>query len=254
MRRAVRVEAMKLASSTVGIATGLLLAVVLPLMGLAFYSVAVNGGTGPLAAKAAAFIVGDGWDGYLGTIGQIAAVAMFLGVGVLAAWDFGREYSDGTFSSLFALPVTKKEVASAKFVVLTAWFVVVSVLTVGITLMLGLVAGVGEFGGNPGGSGIVLLAVCVLSALLGLPAGLAASIGKDYLSAIGAIIVIIAVSQVVVLLGTGGWFPFAVPGLIAIRAGDGAPEVSAGQIALVPMLSLLLMVATVQWWHRAESV
>ncbi len=254
MGRAIRVEAMKLRSSAVSLTTGLLMAVLMPLMGVGLYEVALNGGSGPLAAKAAAFIIGDGWDGYLGVVGQVASVAMFLGVGVMAAWAFGREHSDGTFSALFALPVAKWEIALAKFVVLSGWLAVVVLAMSGFSVLLGAIVGVGAAGGDPMAATGLLLAVGGLSSLLGLGAGLAASVGRGYLPAIGAIIVVIAVSQVAVLFGTGAWFPFVVPGLLAIGGAESAPEVSAIQVALVPLTAIVLMTWTVWWWDRSEAV
>lgn len=254
MGRAIRVEAMKLRRSTVSLTTGLLIAVFMPLMGLGLYEVALNGGSGPLAAKAAAFMIGEGWDGYLGVVGQIASVAMFLGVGVMAAWVFGREHSDGTFSALFALPVAKWEIALAKFAVLSGWLATVVLAMSGFSVLLGVIVGVGEAGGDPIAAAGLLLAVGSLSSMLGLGAGLAASVGRGYLPAIGAIIVVIAVSQVAVLFGTGAWFPFAVPGLLAVGGAESAPEVSPFQVALVPLTAIVLMAWTVWWWDRSEAV
>lgn len=142
----------------------------------------------------------------------------------------------------------------SKFVVLAAWLAVAAVLMVGFSLVLGMIAGVGASGGDARSAASLLIVVGVLSSLLGLPAGLAASVGRGYLPAIGSIIVVIAVSQVAVLFGTGGWFPFAVPGLLAVSGANAAPELTTGQFATVPLVTLLLIAITVLWWDRAESV
>ncbi|MGB7860557.1 MAG: ABC transporter permease [Acidimicrobiia bacterium] len=255
MSSAIRVEWWKLRRSTVTISATILMAVLLPAMALGLYSVAQNGGTGPLAEKASAFAVGEGWVGYLGVTDQIAAVAIFLGAGVVVAWVFGREHSDRTFPSLFALPVSRSTFAGAKFLVLLGWIVVLSSSVVVVAVGIGLLAGVGANDSGVIWSALLRLFVVALTAsTLALTMGLVASIGRGYLPAVGALILIVAAAQVTVLFGTGGWFPFAVPGLIAIAGADGAPELNLIQIALVPMGTLAVAWLTVRWWQHAQVV
>lgn len=255
MRAALVVEWSKLRRSRVVQVATALMALLLPAMGLGFYQVAVNGGSGGLADKAAALLTGEGWAGYLGLVDQIAAVALFVGSGIVVAWAFGREHSDRTFASLFALPVSRGAICAAKFVVLTAWIVALGVLVAAVTLLFGLVTGVGAGDAGPLPDEVArLLAVSAGAAVLGLPVGFVASVGRGYLPAIGAIVVIVAVAQVAVLFGTGGWFPFATPGLLAIAGSEGAPLLTAPQIALVPVTAVLGIWATIAWWRNAEVV
>ncbi len=251
MRAAVRAEWLKVRRSSVGITISLLLTFALPLMGFGMYRVAERGGTSPLALKASAFLVGEGWVGYVGLVAQIVAVALFLGVGIMTSWVFGREHADRTFPALFGLPTSRPTIARAKFVVLGWWVLLIVALIVAVTALLGFVAEVGpsHFGDIAASLG-KLSAIAVLAALLALPSGYVASVGRGYLPAIGALIVVIAVTQIVVLLGTGGWIPFAVPGLLA-AGGDLAP--TDVQIALVPITASLGIWLTVRWWRNAES-
>lgn len=253
MTRAVRVEWLKLRRSRVTLVATSLMGLLLPAMGLGFYEVATTGGVGGLADKASALLLGEGWVGYLGLVDQIAAVAVFLGAGVVVAWGFGREYADRTFPSLFALPVSRAQIASAKFTVLAIWVVGLSLLVTLVALALGVASGIG-----PIELGVIapevwrLATISLLAGTLALSIAYAASVGRGYLPAIGALVVIIAVSQVVVLFGTGGWLPFAVPGLMAVSAAEGVPSLNPVQIALVPLLALATILATMRWWRRAE--
>lgn len=255
MRAAYRVEIRKLLRSRVAFVATALMGLLLPAMGLGFYKVAVSGGTGSVADKAAALLTGEGWVGYLGQVDQIAAVALFLGAGVVVAWVFGREHSDRTFPSLFALPVGRGTIAGTKFAVLILWMVVLSVLIAVVALILGVVGGVA-----PWDAGVVLselsrlVVISLGAAVLSLTMGLVASIGRGYLPAIATMSVIVAVSQVVVLFGTGGWFPFAVPGLMAVAEMEGIPALTPIQLALVPGLALSSMWLTIRWWRGAEVV
>ena len=255
MRVALRVETWKLLRSRVTLVSTVLMGLLLPALGLGFYSVAVSGGTGALADKAASLLIGEGWVGYLGLVDQIAAVAVFLGAGVVVSWAFGREHIDRTFPSLFALPVGRGTIASAKFVALVVWTIVLAVIVGATALLLGIGAGVG-----PWDVGVVvpelarLVVISLGAGTLALTMGLVASIGRGYLAAIGAMSVIVAVSQIAVLFGSGGWFPFAVPGLMAVSGAEGIPALTPFQVALVPGLAVISLWLTVRWWRRAEVV
>ena len=90
LRTAITVEWWKLRRSTVTWTATALMVILMPLMAAAFYSVAINGGNGALAAKAEIFLSAPGWDGFLGITSQIAAAAALVGVGVVVSWMFGR--------------------------------------------------------------------------------------------------------------------------------------------------------------------
>lgn len=255
MIAALRFEWWKLKRSPVTLIATAAMVIVLPAMGLGFYSVAQEGGTGALARKAGAMLVGEGWDGYLGAVAQISAAAMFVGSGVVAAWMFGREHTDRTFASLFALPISRGTVAAAKYAVLLGWVIVLSALVTGIATTLGLLTNVGPF--ESGVHGMIVLrlfAVALSTTVLSLTIGWVANIGRGYLPAIGALVLILIVAQMSVLFGAGGWFPFAVPGLLAVAGTEGVLMPGAAQIALVPFTSALGIWATVHWWRNAEVV
>jgi ABC-2 type transport system permease protein len=255
MRRAITVELLKVRRSPVVLMTTLLIVIGVPLLCLGFLMVAVHGGAGAAALKAQAMVVGEGWEAYLGLLGQMLAVTMFIGPGVVVAWAFGREFSDRTFPSLFALPVSRGSIATAKFVVLFLWGLLLTTLTLLTSVIVGLIAVVDSTGETDLLVGLGRLFVAgVLTATIALTIGLVASMGRGYLPAIGAIILLTAAAQIAVLFGTGGWFPFAAPGLFAVAGTEGVLEVSALQLLLVPATALVVAWLTVRWWERAEVV
>ena len=254
MRAALQVEWLKLRRSRVTLVATALMGLLVPAIGLAFYSVALSGGVGAIADKAAAFLVGEGWVGYLGLVDQIAAVAVFGGAGVVVAWGFGREHVDRTFASLFALTVPRATIALAKFLVLGVWIVALALVIGIVALILGIVGQVGPVEAATAGEIVWLLLVTTAAGVLALTMGYAASLGRGYLPAIGTLMVVIVAAQVAVLFGTGGWFPFAVPGLMAVEGAEGAPDLSPVQIALVPAVVLASMWMTTSWWAKSEVV
>lgn len=248
---ALRVEVMKFLRSPVTWTASVLMAVFVPALALGFSWVAENG-AGVIAAKAQTMVVGEGWDGYLSLAGQTAAAAVFVGAGVIVAWTFGREHADRTFPSLFALPVSRGAVAAAKLAVLVGWGAVMSVAVAGMALTLGVASGLPTPPGTGwmelGRLGVVVLLTCLLATTVGF----VTSVGRGYLPGIGAVVVLVATAQVAVFFGAGGWFPFAVPGLLAVAGTGQLPLPTWTQLALVPVTVCFFGWLTVRWWSAAE--
>lgn len=215
--------------------------------------VGLGDGDTPMAIKARAMLVGTGWRAYTGVLDQLSAVALVLAVGMVTSWCFGREFTDRTFPSLFALPVGRVAIAAAKLVVLGVWGFALVLVTVAVAAPLGPAAGVGA-PGAPAIDGVVqVLVTGLFSAGLGITFAWPASAGRGYLTGISALIGVIVVTQIVSLTGAGPWFPYAVPGL---RVGMGGAAVAAAVpplALLIPALTVLACcVLTLRWWDRAR--
>jgi ABC-2 type transport system permease protein len=94
-------------------------------------------------AKLGPVVALGGWTALLSSAAQITAVGGLIGFGVALAWSFGREFVDGTITGLFALPVTRGQLAGAKFVVFGLWSLAVSAGLVLALLSCGLALGLG---------------------------------------------------------------------------------------------------------------
>jgi ABC-2 type transport system permease protein len=253
MRRAIMVEMLKLRHSPVVWTTTLLVVLLVPPLCLGFVAAASGNMSGALGAKAEAMVTGEGWDGYLNLLAQIAAVTLFIGPGVVVSWAFGREHAEHTFPSLFALPVSRRAIATAKVLVLAAWGCMLTVLLLATSVATGLIANVGPLGDVDLLARLARLGLAgVLTTIIALTVGLVASVGRGYLPAIGAIILLTMAAQVAVLFGTGGWFPYASPGLFAMAGADGIPTINTIQLLLVPITVVAAGWATAAWWQHAE--
>lgn len=205
------------------------------------------------AAKLGPVIAVGGWTALLSAAAQITAVGGLIGFGVVLAWSFGREFTDGTISSLFALPVTRGQVAGAKIVVFGFWSLTVSA---GLVIAL-LGCGLGLDLGVPNPAVVAMLGrqfgVCVLTAALALAAGLAASLGRGLLPGIATVIGVVVLAQVAAIAGAGGWFPFATVGLWATTVGpDLFSVVSPLQLSVVAPTAAVLVWLTIRRWRRLQ--
>lgn len=252
MRDVVVVEWLKLRRAPVVGAASVLAVVVMPLLAFAFLRLAGSDVDGILAAKLEGMVVGTGWAAWLGTVGQLVAVGHFLAVGFVTVWCFGREFSDRTVGALFALPVSRGQVAVGKFVVVGGWAVALSTAVVTVVAAIGGVAGL-ESGGVDVVAGLAqLLVLALLTSLLALPLALAASLGRGYLPGMGTLIAVVVAAQVAVLFGAGGWFPFAAPGLWSASWQQPDLVVTTAQLALVPAVAVIGIVVTARWWEGFE--
>lgn len=255
LRTAIAVEAWKTTRATPPRTAAA--AVVLGASGLSvgFLAAARADVDGPLAAKIAPMVQGTGWPALLGLVGQLLSVGLLLATGVVVAWCYGREFTDGTFGALFATPTPRRDVALAKAVVAVTWGLVVVAAVLVATVVLGLATGLGPPGPGAWGAAGRTAVVGVLTVALALPLALVASVLRGYLAGIGALIGLVVVTQVVTLFGAGGWFPWAAPGM---WAGMGGPELAATvtpvQLALAVPVGALGVGLTAWWWQRAEVV
>jgi ABC-2 type transport system permease protein len=190
------------------------------------------------------------WSAYLSLYGQIIAVGGFILYVLILAWVFGREFVDGTVKDLLAVPVPRGSILLGKFIVASAWSLLISLIIVVVGLIMGtflvLPAGSPEVFRN--GSGV--LAICALLALaIALPFALLASVGRGYFLPFGVAILIVMVTNLVVVAGWGDVFPWAIPGLYSM----GKTTLTPLSIGIVAVTGLAGMLATYLWWKYTDQ-
>ena len=247
MTAALRVEALKLTRSLVGVVATL--AVVAGTVALlAGITAGVVAGDPGLTAKAGPAATLD-WDGLLAGAAQVTAVAGLLGPGVVLAWMVGREFADGTITGLFALPVGRGRLAAAKLVVYEAWVLAVAVALCLAVLLLGLGLGYGAPSAQTWQGLGRLGSLAVLSAALALPVAWVTTLTRSLLAGVGTTIGLVVMAQVGALVGAGAWMPFAAPALWAMSEGTAAGPV---QLALVVGVATVSAGLTCLSWRRLQ--
>ncbi|MDI1463484.1 ABC transporter permease [Catellatospora sp. KI3] len=245
---AVAVEGRKAAASRVLTSSAILLIVGVAALAAAT-TAAAGSGNEQLAAKLGPLAATGGWPAVLNVATQVTAAAGLLAYGVGLSWMFGREFTDGTVTGLFGLPVTRPALALAKLVVFLLWG---AATAVALTLAVGLVgfAVTGQLPqpGDVAGLGR-LLALAVMTAALAVPAAWAATLGRGLLPAIATIVGLMAVTQIVVVAGAGGgWFPPAAPALWALLPAT----VGGAELLFAAFFPLLFGGLTLHAWHRLQ--
>lgn len=247
MSVAVRVEALKLRHSPVGvIATSAIVGGTIAL--LAGITAALASGNPELIAKAGPAATRD-WAGLLSSAAQITGAGGLLGFGVVLAWMFAREFTDGTISALFALPVGRGRIAVAKLVVYALWATAVSTALAGGLLVLGLALGYGVPDAEAWTGLGRQLGLGLLTAAIATPIAWVATLTRSMLSGVGTAIGLVVLAQVGALAGAGGWMPLAAPALWAMSGGG---AVTTGQLALAVALALVFAGLTRASWTRLQ--
>jgi len=256
MRAAVAIEWLKLRRSRVVRTATAVLVFVLPGSAAAFMAAYLSGGDSQLAAKVSTVLNGRTWADYLGLIGQFSSVGALLAVGVVVCWTFGREFSDGTIGSVFALPISRARIAWAKGLVVLYWGLATSIPGVLVAVLLGLALALDAAGGAEIAQAAMMpVGVATLTTLLALPLALVASAGRGYLPGVGALLAIVVVTQIVTALGAGAWFPWAAPGLWSGLGGaELAAQVTPLQLAMPYLVGALGMSLAAWWWKHCEVV
>ncbi len=189
------------------------------------------------------------WPAYLRLAAMMSAAGGF-GVFVFAVtWTFGREFVDGTLKDMLAVPVPRAAILLAKFAVVGAWSVVLSLILLLVTLLMGALIRLP--GGSPAailqGSGLMLL-TSALAAMLVTPFAFFASVGRGYLLPIGVAFLALIAANLLALAGWGEYFPWAVPGLVAQGT-----ELTPVSYVIVALTGLAGMLATYAWWVQADQ-
>jgi ABC-2 type transport system permease protein len=241
------VEARKLAAARVVLATTIFL--ILGVAGIATaMSLAARSGNPDVIAKLGPAASLPGWDGLIAIAVQITAAAAVLAFGVVLSWLVGREFGDGTVTGLFALPVSRRTIVTAKLAIYVLWTTAVGAALVVTVGLVGLLLDLQRPAAGVGSLLTRLLTLTVLSAVVASPAAWAATIGRGVLPGIATTIGIIAVAQISAVAGAGAWFPFTAPALWAIEPEAVAPV----QLSTVAIIPLVVGPLTLHAWSRLQ--
>jgi ABC-2 type transport system permease protein len=249
-------EWLKLRRSRLSLITLILVALGCPALTAGFMAAAAHGPSDTsLAIKINAILVGDGWTAYLGMLTQILSVAAVLGAGLVVSWSFGREFSDHSLGSLFALPTSLIEIASAKFVVLVGWTLALSGLALIAAFALAPLAGLHMPVDAAAGAIVKVVLVGLTGGLLAFPLAFVATAARGHLPAVAFLILIVVVTQILTVVGVGGWFPYAAISLWSGMGGAAAAaQITAPQLLLVPLTGAIGCIATIGWWRHMQVV
>ena len=190
------------------------------------------------------------WPTYMGLSGLMVAAGGFFLFILAISWVFGREFVDGTVKDILAVPIGRSSIILAKFIVVTAWSAVLTLIILIVNLFMGAIIGLPGISLNVIFHGsLVLMITASLVTLVVIPFALLASIGRGYLLPLGVGILLMMITNVTALAGWGEYFPWAIPGLFA----QGKSALTAISFIIVILTGLIGIIATYIWWKYADQ-
>ena len=209
---------------------------------------------GLISAKAQLMIGVADWPAYFNFLSQAVAAGGLILFSILTTWVFGREFSDHTVKELLAQPTSRETIVTAKFVVIGAWSLVVTLLIFGISLAVGQLIVLPGWSTELLGSSFVGVMGCAFLILGLIPfVALLSSTGRGYLPPFGWTILTMVLAQFAAIMGWGDKFPWAVPGLFGGVAGPRAEVLGAHSYIILFVTFLLGLASTYRWWRDADQ-
>ncbi|KWX72468.1 bacitracin ABC transporter permease [Paenibacillus riograndensis] len=189
------------------------------------------------------------WAAYLTGLLDTLAPLGLIGYTFVAAWVFGREFSDRTIKDLLAKPISRAKIVLSKFLVILAWCLLLSIYMFAVGLAVGAIMGV------EGGSAafiwslfIKFLITSLLYIFVTAPSILLANVTKGYLAPLGLILIIVILSNVLASFGFAPYFPWTIP---SVFQSTGSLQLSS--IVILAYTGIIGIAGTFAWWRFAEQ-
>jgi len=177
------------------------------------------------------------WASYASFLTQIIGLGGTLLLAFVAAYVFGREYSEGTAKVMLTLPVARPVFVAAKLLVAALWWLVIVLVVFVEAVVVGWALGLG--GMDPLAVASLLgdlLLVAGISFLLAPMVALVTVWTQGYLAPVGFALGMLLFGNVVGHTGWAPWFPWSI---VPILVGSVSAPVDA-----LPFGSLVILAAT----------
>jgi len=193
------------------------------------------------------------WSGYFAFLLQAELAGLVL-ASVIAAFVFGREYSEGTAKNMLTLPVSRHWFTAAKLIVVLGWWGLLTAAIVAEGFVVGWALGLPGFSVSlaVGSLGHILLESLVIYLLVPIVAWVAV-LGRGYLAPIGFAIFMLLLGNILGATGWGKWFPWSIVPLIAEISGPRMETVTAGSILVLAFTFVAGVAATALQMRHADN-
>jgi ABC-2 type transport system permease protein len=194
------------------------------------------------------------WSTMFNILAQAVAIGGAIVFAIVAAWVFGREFSDRTAKDLLALPTSREAIVAAKLTLIAVWAFALSLLIFGLGLLVGKWVVIPGWSSDLLGAAFIdVIGSAVLTIALLPFVALVASIGRGYIPPFGWAILTVFLAQIAAATGWGDYFPWSVPALFSGAAGPRTEMLGVHSYAVVILASILGLIALFWWWRSADQ-
>ena len=209
---------------------------------------------GLLSTKAQLMMSTAEWSTFFGMLTQAIAIGGFILFSIVTIWVFGREFSDRTAKDLMAIPTSREEIVTAKFILIVGWVLLVTILVFGVGLLIGTLIDIPGWTTELAWSSFLdAILTAGLDLFLMTPVAFFATAGRGYLPPFGWTILTIFFAQIIAATGWGDWFPWSVPALFSGMIGPRSQQLGLHSYVLVFITFALGLIATFYWWRNIDQ-
>ncbi|MCB2205989.1 ABC transporter permease [bacterium] len=183
------------------------------------------------------------WESYIGMLLQTIGIGGMILVGVMTAYVYGREYSEGTAKNMLILPVRRSALVGTKLLVVMIWFYVLLLSFLIEAFVIGLLLDLPGYSSTLVLDGLGdLITLSFACFFLASPVAWIAIAGKGYFAPLGFTILMLVLGMTIGATGWGKWFPWSIVPLFAGVAGPRSETLAPGS-NLILMITAWLGIA-----------
>jgi ABC-2 type transport system permease protein len=209
---------------------------------------------GLISTKAQIAVGVADWPAFLNLLAQAVTAGGLVLFSIIPIWIFGREFSEHTVKELLSLPTSREMIVSAKFIVMAAWALVLTLFLLVLGLVVGYLVVIPGWSMDLLRTGLEDLIGGAVLTMAMLPfVAFFASLGRGYLLPFGWVFLTMFLSQIVGRLGWGDWFPWSIPGLFGGMAGPRSELLGLHSYIVVILTCIAGIFATFYWWRNADQ-
>jgi len=215
----------------------------------------ISGKLGMIGNKATMLRFGEpNWQNYFTLLVQGFAGVGVIGIGFVASWVFGREFSEHTIKDILVLPISRSTIVISKFTVVVIWSVLLSLVYFTVSILVGLLIHV------PGWSYEIVLinftryfVTALLTIILSTPVAFLASYSRGYMLPMGFVILTLVAANFTGIVGLGPYFPWAIPGLYGTASGIDGLQLKIASYFILFSTGTLGLSGTLAIWRHADQ-
>ena len=209
---------------------------------------------GLLGTKADLAGIESSWESFAAFLILIIGMGGTLLLAFIAAYVFGREYTEGTAKVMLTLPVPRPWFVVAKLLVVALWWLVlvlvVFIEAIGLGLWLGLSGFSSAFIAAMLGN---LLIVAGISYLLAPVVALVTVWARGYLAPVGFALGMLLVGNVIGHTGWAPWFPWSIVPILVGSVGKPVDALPVGSAIVVAATFAAGVAGAMRVLQRADN-
>jgi len=186
------------------------------------------------------------WPSYFSMLNLAIGIGGLLLLSFIAAYVFGREYSEGTAKNMLALPVGRHWFVLAKLVVAAVWWFLLVATVFVEAILVGAALRLPEYSPGLLAESVrnIFTVACIAYLLVPVVAWIAA-LGRGYMPPLAFTMIMLALGNLFSKTGWASWFPWSIVPLLIGMVGQPVRDLPPGSYAVAAFTFAAGVTATI---------